>query len=169
MLKSTLIGFSIGFVLTVTIAFLWLYISLTPAEIELKELELVDTSGNEVVLNDFRGENVFLNFWNTSCKPCLEEFHTIEIAKDSLVNYNIVFVMVSDNEVQEIIDFQKKYNYSFKFMKSKKKLRDLGIYAIPTTYFINGQGEIILSQTGMQDWSTGINYNNLKNLVTYYK
>ena len=169
MLKSILTGFGVGFVLVITIAFLWLYNSLTPADLNLKELDLVDLRGNEVDMDDFRGKNVFLNFWHTSCKPCLEEFPTIEIAKDSLRHNNISFVMISDNEVHEILEFQKKHEYSFIFLKSKKNVRESGIYALPTRYFINGEGEIILSQTGQQDWSKGLNFSNLKNLVTYYK
>ncbi len=169
MTKLFVKGFILGAIFMGMIIIGWLYIALKPADIELDKLELVDLHDKPVNLAQYKGKNVFLNFWNTRCKPCLQEFATIESAKDSLAGENILFIMVSDDEITQIETFQQKHPHSFTFLKSSTNVRDYGVYALPTTYYIDKTGHIVMQETGARDWSTGTNYSNLKTLTEYYK
>src|SRR4029079_13453119 len=46
------------------------------------DFELEDVNGGKVPLSDYRGKTVVLNFWTTTCQPCLEEMPSLaELAK----------------------------------------------------------------------------------------
>ena len=38
-----------------------------------------DENGKELKLSDYRGNVVFLNFWYTTCPPCIQEMPDMEI------------------------------------------------------------------------------------------
>ncbi len=60
-------------------------------KVRLKELE-----GQPINLSQFEGKTVFINFWATWCKPCIQEMPTIEILQDKLKNEKIVFLFASN-------------------------------------------------------------------------
>ena len=42
-----------------------------------EDLILIDENGKKVVLSELKGKVVFVNFWATWCRPCVEEMPTI--------------------------------------------------------------------------------------------
>ena len=44
--------------------------------------DLVDLEGNEIKLDDEKGNVVILNLWATWCKPCIAEFESLEKSKE---------------------------------------------------------------------------------------
>jgi thioredoxin-like negative regulator of GroEL len=47
--------------------------------------------------------------------------------------------------------FFKKYNYQLTFLQSQKGFKQMGIYSIPTTYFLDKNGDVVDSKTGSLD------------------
>lgn len=64
---------------------------------------LRDTSGQVVSLEDFRGKTIYLDFWASWCRPCVQKLAAMQAIKDSLAYRNdIVFIHVSfDNQHDE--------------------------------------------------------------------
>lgn len=54
------------------------------AKIELRELD-----GQIIDLTIYEGKAVFVNFWATWCKPCIQEMPTIASAREKLQNDNV--------------------------------------------------------------------------------
>ena len=56
-----------------------------PASVEVNvgdvapEFAIKDESGKELKLSDYRGNVVFLNFWYTTCTPCIKEMPDMEL------------------------------------------------------------------------------------------
>ncbi len=65
-------------------------------------IELADMNGQPIDLNQYRGKTVFINFWATWCKPCLEEMPSIEKAQAILKDKNITFLLASNEELKRI-------------------------------------------------------------------
>ncbi len=59
------------------------------------DFQLTDRDGNSVRLSDYRGKMVYLSFWASWCKPCIEEIHRSKENKGALYGENIEFVYVS--------------------------------------------------------------------------
>src|SRR5262245_33183214 len=66
------------------------------------DFELPDTTGNKVQLSQLRNKTVMLNFWTTTCQPCLEEMPSLsELAKVLRSRNDVVVITVSTDANKE--------------------------------------------------------------------
>ena len=63
---------------------------------------LKDSKGDLVNLNDFKGKYVYIDVWNSGCKPCFKEFKRMEELIDKYSDKNIVFIGVSLDSSESI-------------------------------------------------------------------
>ena len=104
-------------------------------------------------MDDFKNKTVFINFWATWCKPCIQEMPTIAKAQEVLKDKNVVFLFPSNESVDLIEGFKERKSFDFNYVQSKN-LEALNIVALPTTFIFNPKGELIFSEAGFRDWST---------------
>ena len=90
---------------------------------------------------------------------------SIEFAKENIDTAKIVFFTITDESETKIESFLEGKNYQFDFLKSEKKLSDLGINTYPTTYVLDPEGKIAISKIGGVDWSLPENLERLKDLT----
>ena len=124
-----------------------------------EDFTLVDLSGNEVSLSDFRGKKVFLNFWATWCPPCKAEMPEIEKIYQETKDDDFVILSVEIGEpLNTVKTFIEKNKYNFKVLLDldQSVATTYGITAIPTSYFIDEEGNIISKQVG------GMSYEQMK-------
>jgi len=99
-----------------------------------------------IQLSDLKGKGVMLNFWATYCKPCEKEMPYMEELYPKYKDKGIEIVAVSLDATEVVVhQFIEKYNLTFPIPHDKKSVvNDLyKIGPIPTTYFINPEGEIV--------------------------
>ncbi|MEO1052985.1 MAG: TlpA disulfide reductase family protein [Bacteroidota bacterium] len=137
----------------------------TDAKDLVAKIKLSDLDGNSIDLKSMKGKVVFLNFWATWCKPCIEEMPSIDAMKQSLGGRDIVILAASDEPLKRVKAFADKYDFSFQFVKMESSVADLGIYALPTTFIIDKQGEIALNETGARDWNNQANQDMIKEMM----
>lgn len=98
-----------------------------------------------VRLSDLEGKGVMLNFWGTWCKPCEEEMPYMQKLYPEYKEKGIEIVAVSLDSTKLVVDqFIDRYDLTFPvpFDKSEE-IRDLyKVGPIPSTFFINSEGEI---------------------------
>jgi len=108
--------------------------------------------GGEVRLSDYRGKTVLVNFWGTWCEPCREETPALQAAYAQLQQRGLVVIGIdlADGEKTqgrgeaEISQFVKQYGVSYPIALDVegKVANAFRIYPIPTSYFIDPQGNI---------------------------
>ncbi|HSI69507.1 MAG TPA: TlpA disulfide reductase family protein [Gillisia sp.] len=120
------------------------------------QLQLVNSKGEEVSLEDYRGKVIFINLWATWCPPCIVEMPDIENLYRDLKDEDVVFIMLSlDHKFQKAVDFVEKNNYSFEIYETVKGMPDMYYtQSIPTTFVINAEGKLVLTHIGMGDFDT---------------
>lgn len=97
-------------------------------------------------LSDFKGKGVMLNFWATYCKPCEVEMPYMEELYPQYKDQGIEIVAVSLDATEAVIhQFIDKYNLTFPIPHDNRgQVMDLyKIGPIPSTFFINPEGEIV--------------------------
>ena len=72
---------------------------------------LPDATNQQVNLTDYQGKVVYLSFWATWCKPCLDNFTRYKAKKDNLENQGVTFINISiDKDRNKAIDFISRFN-----------------------------------------------------------
>lgn len=112
---------------------------------------LMDLEENEIELEDYRGQGVFLNFWGTYCPPCEREMPYMEnqyaIYKDQGVE--ILAVNVGEPELT-VNRFVERHQLSFPIPmdKGQQVLDRYGVIPLPTTFLIDSDGIVVNIITG---------------------
>lgn len=113
------------------------------------EISGLDILNNfNVSLNSLKGKYVFIDFWSTTCAPCIAEFPTIKEVyekydRNQLEIIGIVDDRTSDGKIKEFIQ-KKKLNWPTINMNIKSTtINGYNIKSYPTTYLINPNGVII--------------------------
>ncbi|PZX48317.1 peroxiredoxin [Algoriphagus chordae] len=130
----------------------------------INSLLFKDLEGNTIAISDFKGKRVLLHFWATWCKPCLEELPDLEQVKPFLEKENYQLLLVSEESLEEIIEFQKKKGFDFQFVRYEGALSDLKIYALPATFILNEKGEKVMEMSGKMDWDSELTIKELTEL-----
>jgi thiol-disulfide isomerase/thioredoxin len=128
------------------------------------DIVLTDLSGKTLDLDSHKGKVVFINFWATWCKPCIQEMPTLAIAQEKFKNENIVFLFASNEEPDQIEKFQKKHPYNFDYVRVEN-LEALNIQALPTTYIFDSEGKLKFSEAGLRAWDSVENIELISNII----
>lgn len=123
----------------------------TPTKQKSIDFKLKDLNGKEVSLNDFKGKNVLLNFWATWCPPCKAEMPDIEKFYQENKNSDLVILAVNLGEdkqtVKSFID-KNKYNFDILLDSNQDVATKYNIVSIPTSFFIDKEGNIVSKKIG---------------------
>jgi len=118
------------------------------------DFTVTDADGAEVRLSDFRGKPVVVNFWASWCPPCKEELPDFEAAYAEHTDVQFLMVNLTDG-AQETVETATQYiegeGYSFPlfFDTTGDAAMKYRVYSIPTTYFIDSDGNLAANATGM--------------------
>ena len=117
---------------------------------------LTDLNGQSIDLDRYKGRTVFINFWATWCKPCIQELPSIGAAQDILSKDGIVFLLATSESVDQINEFKKDQHYDFSYVRLVN-MEELNLAALPTTYIYNPRGELAFSEIGYRQWDDSVN------------
>jgi thiol-disulfide isomerase/thioredoxin len=121
-----------------------------------KIFSVTDTNEKKILLSDYKGKIVFLNFWASWCPPCKAEMPSIQKLYDKFKNSkNIRIIAIDVGEPgADAVNYIKKSKFTFPvlFDISNDASSKYAVTAIPATYLIDKNGDIIASQVGSFEW-----------------
>ncbi|TFJ93777.1 thiol-disulfide oxidoreductase ResA [Lentibacillus salicampi] len=113
---------------------------------DFKLEQINDHNERETVqLSDLNGKGVMLNFWGTWCEPCEDEMPYMEKLYPEYKEKGIEIVAVNLDTTQFVVDrFINKHDLTFPvpYDSTKEVMHAYNIDPLPTTFFINPDGEI---------------------------
>lgn len=110
------------------------------------DFELQDLNGNVVKLSSFRGKNILLFFWTSSCKICSKYYQKAEKLYPELKSKDIVLLSVNVFDSKSRAEsFKKKENISYPVLLDTdgKVAWELGVSGVPNFIYVNKQGNAI--------------------------
>ena len=120
------------------------------------DFTLADQDGKRIDFVDYKGKVVFINFWATWCPPCVAEMPDINSLYKEMNSEHIEFVLISlDEEFEKAKQFVERKNFNFPIYQLASSLPS--VYessAIPTTYVLSPEGQIVVSKSGMAKYNT---------------
>ena len=124
------------------------------------DFTVYDLNGNPVKLSDYRGKPVVLNFWSSRCGPCQMEMPDFQKAYEDL-GEEIHFIMVNVTDgswdtVDSASAFIAENNYTFPVFYDTdiSAASAYGVSSLPTTYFIDAEGNGVAYGMGAMDLET---------------
>jgi thiol-disulfide isomerase/thioredoxin len=128
---------------------------------------LKDVSQTTLDFNAAKGKVIVINFWATWCPPCIAEMPSMELLYQTYKdNEDVVFLFVSNEDVNVINSFMSKKEYSFKVYQSLTQYpREFDVTSIPRTFIISKKGEIVMDKSGPADWSSDRVFNTIDELL----
>ncbi len=116
------------------------------------DFTLPSLEGPDVTLSDYRGRVVFVNFWQTTCPPCIEElpefrefFADQDPAEVALLAVNV------DETRQTIVDFFTENNIvgiPVVLDEDSSVRRSYGVMGYPVTFVIDVDGQVRFTKIG---------------------
>ena len=131
---------------------------------ELDKIKLTNLDNSAVDLKQYKGKTIFINFWATWCKPCIEEMPTIKKAMDLFKDEKIEFLFASDESAEEIQAFESGHNYGFYFTRAGN-IDHLNIIGLPTTFIFDKEGKQVFSEMGYRKWDDKTNIDLLLKII----
>ena len=119
---------------------------------------LKETTGKSLTLSSFRGKTVLLNFWSTTCPPCIAELDSLEALHRETATGGLVVIGIAlerdAGPVQEVIS-RKKLTFAVLLDPDKEVYFDsYGLFGLPFTLIINKDGIVVQKVIGEADWNS---------------
>ncbi|WP_010530853.1 thiol-disulfide oxidoreductase ResA [Lentibacillus jeotgali] len=98
-----------------------------------------------VQLSDLENKGVMLNFWGTWCDPCEDEMPYMQSLYPEYKEKGVEIVAVNLDTTKFVVDkFINKYDLTFPvpYDSNEEVMNAYNVEPLPTTFFINPDGEI---------------------------
>jgi peroxiredoxin len=110
-------------------------------------------NGEEVKLDDLRGEAVMVNYWVTWCIPCLEEMPILEKLHREYQEQGFTLLSVNgiaQDDMNTVMSTLDEFNVTFPVAldEGDAVYNEFQVRFMPTTFFIDKQGVIQHIQLG---------------------
>ncbi len=119
---------------------------------------LDNSSGEQISLEALRGQPVIVNFWATWCAPCRVEMPEFEQALNDYEDENLVILALNREEdpgtvanffsEENLFDTELDTTFLSLFDTTATVAEAYGVFNMPTTYFINAEGEVTAVHRG---------------------
>ncbi|MEY2933136.1 MAG: hypothetical protein RL033_3885 [Pseudomonadota bacterium] len=115
---------------------------------------LATLSGGSVSLAEYRGRRVVLHFFATWCGVCKAELPSIRAVQRGLDEDEVLLAIVADAEDPERVRrFATEHELTYPvLLATDEVLRDYAVDRFPTNYYLNGDGSVSSSSTGLSTW-----------------
>lgn len=113
------------------------------------EFALPDLQGETVALSDLRGSPVVVNFWATWCGPCRVEAPALSRFADRHPDL-VVLGLAADGSAPQLRKARQDLGIRYTILRADRAtLEAYRIDTFPTTVFVDAQGQVTTSYTGM--------------------
>ncbi len=126
-------------------------------KIKAPDFTVLDYNGNKVKLSDYKGKPVVLNFWATWCFYCKEEMPDFDTAFEIYPDVEFLMINATDG-YQETMEKAKQYyedegfDFNIYFDTNREAVTNYGLTGYPATFFIDEEGYLQASASGMIDF-----------------
>ncbi|MEO1286616.1 MAG: TlpA disulfide reductase family protein [Chloroflexota bacterium] len=126
------------------------------------EFELTDLNGQAVRISDYEGKILFLNFWQTTCPPCIEEMPDfLDFIADQPDDVTWLTVNFDETD-QQVREFFAEYEFlgipTVMDYDSEVRYR-YGVFGAPVTFVLDKDGTIQYMNIGQ------LSYDDMEQLV----
>ena len=110
-----------------------------------------------VDLKELKGQVVVINFWATWCPPCRREMASLERLYQATKDKGVTVLAVNVGEDDETVfsflgEIEPSPTFPILFDTKAQSLKDWGVKGLPTTYIVDGKGNLIYRAIGGREF-----------------
>lgn len=117
--------------------------------LQLPQFQYKDLEGRIINSEDLKGKPIVLNFWFTTCLPCIAEMPELNRIKEKYKSSDIVFLSITYENKNKVLEFLKKIKFTFQIIPNAKDYCDMFTNSYPLNIFVDRNGIINNIQYGM--------------------
>ena len=121
------------------------------------EMQMENSQGEPVSMEELKGKVIFFNVWATWCPPCIEEMPGIQKLYEQVgEDPEIAFLMLSmDQDFEKALAFREKHGFDFEIYRLTGPMPAMySTKLIPTTFVIDPEGTLVLQHDGVGQFGT---------------
>ena len=136
-------------------------------QVKAVEYELPDTDGQMQSLDQYKGKWLIVNYWATWCSTCIQELPELIDFHDNNKNHDAVVVGINFESIDasRLKQFVRDRSIPYPVLSTEPvRSTPLGsVPALPTTYIIDPQGNVVAGEIGI------VTRENLENYIAQKK
>ena len=146
----------------------WSFIAPTTANAEQAPAFELRAESTDVKLSDYRGKVVYLDFWASWCDPCRRSFPWMNELQSRYGQDGFAVIAINlDESTEDAKKFLQQIPASFDiaYDPSGKTAEAYGLRAMPSSYLIDRNGQLIHSSLGYRAAEKRIVEDKIRKLV----
>jgi len=115
------------------------------------DFQLLNLKEEPVSLSDFQNKPIILNFWKTSCPPCISEAPYVQQVYEEWSARGLVLLTINVGGISsQVREFLQSHNLSFPVLLDTDRTvyQEYDVAGTPTTFFIDRDGAIQFIKVG---------------------
>lgn len=126
--------------------------NLIQQEKKFPEITINSISGETISTKDFKDKIVIINWWSTSCAPCIEEIPELnKIVEKYKSNEDILFLAITNDKIARVTSFLEKQNFNYNQGFGNNDINKIFKGFQPQNIIINKNGIIKFFLAGYTD------------------
>ena len=115
---------------------------------EMPNVAVTRLDGSTIDLMALRGKPVVINWWHTTCSPCIVEIPELNELVEKYEGRDVEFLAIANNEIADLPPFLKRHPFAYDIaLGDEEAMRILGqIY--PRHVIIDRDGKVVLDLNG---------------------
>lgn len=128
-------------------------IELTPADEDPDGATFTTFDGEEVALSSLRGTPVVVNFFASTCVPCIEEMPALEEVHQELGDQVTFLGLAMQDRPEDALELVERTGVTYRTAQDKDAsvITALGGTVLPTTVLLDAEGEVVALHNGELD------------------
>lgn len=103
----------------------------------------------KISINSLKGKPTLINFWFTTCKPCIEEMPVLNAIKTQLID-SVNFLAITFETTEKTKAFLNKHKFNFTQIANAKEFTDsMKMQAFPVNIFLDKNGIVRKIEKGI--------------------
>jgi thiol-disulfide isomerase/thioredoxin len=128
-----------------------------------------DGAGKAVMLVDFRGKVLVVNFWATWCAPCVKEMPTLDALQAQLGGKAFAVIAINqDRDGAKVAPFVQNNGWTHLALYTEPGghfVHDEDLVGLPTSLIVDQDGREVARVEGPRDWQSAETIAALKQLI----
>jgi len=119
------------------------------------DFTIKDLQGRSLSLHELKGKAVLLNFWSTTCYPCLMEMPSLAKLNQLMAGKPFQIMAITADSKRAVEAFLQENPLALPiYLDPEHQAHDqFGVYMFPESYIVGPDGNVANRVIGAADWS----------------